>query len=172
MTGDSTMTTRTVRRTGRRGVTLVETALVLSIALFLLFSVYEYGRYVMMQQLMENAAREGARYAVVHTADKTTADVQNQVTTYLCGLQGQIQNYQVSVTGLALQTGPVYTQGTPFSNWTQASPTDGVVVTITGQYTPQLPSLQMLPNVVLPVFGFSSYSVTLQTQAVMYSEGN
>ena len=45
------------RRASRGGTTLVETAMVLSIALFLLFSVYEYGRYVMMMQLLENASR-------------------------------------------------------------------------------------------------------------------
>jgi Flp pilus assembly protein TadG len=160
------------RRAGRRGATLVETAMVLSVALFLLFSVYEWGRYVMMQQLVENAAREGARFAAAHTADMTTADVQNQVTTYMCGLDGQLSGFSVSVTGVALRTGPVYTAGTTFTDWTQASPTDGVVVTITGTYAPQLPSLQYLPGVLLPDYGWSTNSVTLQAQSVMYSEGN
>jgi Flp pilus assembly protein TadG len=161
-----------LRRARRRGTTIVETAMVLSVALFLLFSVYEYGRYVMMQQLMENAAREGARFAAAHTADMTTADVQKQVKTYMCGLDGQLAGYNVTVTGIALRTGAVYTKGTTFSDWTQASPTDGIVVTISGDYTPELPSLQYLPGVLLGDLQMSSSTVKLQAQAVMYSEGN
>jgi Flp pilus assembly protein TadG len=166
------MIASTPRRAGRGGTTLVETAVVLSVAIFLLFSVYEYGRYVMMQQLMENAAREGARFAIAHTGDMTTADVQAQVTTYMCGLDGQLSGYTVSVTGVALRTGPVYTAGTTFSDWTQASPTDGVVVTITGGYTPQLPSLQYLPGVLIGDLKIAPDTVTLRAQSVMYSEGN
>ena len=160
------------RGAGRRGTTLVETAMVLSIALFLLFSVYEYGRYVMMMQLLENASREGARFAAAHTADKTTQDVQNQVTTYLVGLDGQLANYQVSVSGVALQTGPVYTQGTTFSDWTQASPTDGIVVTVQGDYTPNLPTLQYLPNHLVPDLKILPDVITIKSTSVMYSEGN
>src|SRR5262249_25661101 len=143
-----------------------------SVALFLLFSVYEYGRYVMMKQLMENAAREGARFAAAHTADMTTAEVQNQVATYMCGLDGQLSGHSVSVTGLALRDGPVYTAGTTFSDWTQASPTDGVVVTITGTYAPQLPSLQYVAGRLLGDLQMPAGSVNLQVQSVMYSEGN
>jgi len=161
-----------LRTKSRRGVTLVETAMVLSVALFLLFSVYEWGRYIMMQQLVENAAREGARYAVVNTATATTAQVQAQATTYLCGLDSQVQNFQVSVSGVALQTGPVYTQGQTFADWTQASPTDGIIVTVSGTYTPDRPTLQFLPQVLVPGFQGRSNGVTLTATSVMYSEGN
>jgi Flp pilus assembly protein TadG len=163
------------RRSGqgrRRGVAIVETAMVLSVALLLLFSVYEYGRYVMLQQMMENASREGARFAAAHTADMTTADVQNQVNSYMFGLTGQLQNYQVSVSGVALRTGPVYAQGTTFSDWTQASPTDGIVVTVSGDYTPDLPTLQFLPTALIPGLEILPSTVHLQSTSIMYSEGN
>ena len=52
--------------------------MVLSFALFLLFNVYEYGRLVMMQQLVENSAREAARFAIANTSTATSADVTAQ----------------------------------------------------------------------------------------------
>jgi len=164
-----------VKRQGgpsRPAVTIVETAMVLSVAPFLLFNVYEWGRYIMMQQLVENSAREGARFAIANTATGTTAQVQAQATTYLCGLDGQLQNFQVSVSGVALQNGPVYTQGQTFTDWTQASPTDGIVVTVSGTYTPDLPTLLFLPAMLLPEYQNQSNSVTMQSTSVMYSEGN
>jgi Flp pilus assembly protein TadG len=146
--------------------------MVLSIALFLLFSVYEYGRYIMMQQLLENAAREGARFAVAHTADKTTADIQNQATTFMVGLDPQLKNFKVSVSGVALRNGPVYTRGTTFSDWTQASRTDGIVVTVSDDYEPDLPTLQYLPNHLVPDLKILPDVIHLSSTSVMYSEGN
>lgn len=165
------MIVRPFRVRRRSGATLVETAIVLSFALFLLFNVYEYGRLVMMQQLVENSAREAARYAVVNTATGTTANVTAQAQNYMCNLNGQLQNFTVSVSGVALQTGPVYTQGTTFSDWTQAGPTDGIVVTVSGSYTPNLPTILFLSKMI-PGMQFQSNSITLTSTAVMYSEGN
>ena len=44
----------------------METALVLPVALLFLFGIMEYGRFVMTQQVLTNAVREGCRYAVTH----------------------------------------------------------------------------------------------------------
>src|SRR5260370_22959096 len=51
----------------RRGATVVEMAFVLSIALLLLFGILEYARFVFFMHVAQNAAREGARFAVVRT---------------------------------------------------------------------------------------------------------
>src|SRR5262249_47275373 len=64
-------------RASRPAATLVETSVVISIALLFMFGIFEYGRFVMTKHLMENAAREGARWATVHTYDGTTAGVQD-----------------------------------------------------------------------------------------------
>src|SRR5262245_22303160 len=86
--------TRTRNRPGRRpGVTLVETAFVLSIFLLVILGICEYGRFLMTLELLKHAAREGARYASVHTNDATTADVQNRVDQALGGQGGQLQGY-------------------------------------------------------------------------------
>ena len=54
------------RAARRRGMTIVESALVLSVFLMLLFGLFEYCRFLMVLHLTNNAARDGARYAVVN----------------------------------------------------------------------------------------------------------
>ena len=44
----------------------MEFALVFPIFFLILFSIIDFGRYVYYVQILNNAAREGARYAIVH----------------------------------------------------------------------------------------------------------
>jgi Flp pilus assembly protein TadG len=53
---------------GRRGQALVEFALIAPIFFLLVFGLIEFGRAVYTIQILDNAAREGARYAIVHGA--------------------------------------------------------------------------------------------------------
>jgi len=78
----------------RTAAHLVEFAFVCPVFFLFLFGIFEYSRYVMTQQIMTNAAREGARYAVVTTNDASanpTQDVQNWVLNYMAA-----QNVQLS----------------------------------------------------------------------------
>lgn len=50
----------------RTGQAIVEFALVAPIFLLMLFAIIEFGRYIYTVQILNNAAREGARYAIVH----------------------------------------------------------------------------------------------------------
>jgi Flp pilus assembly protein TadG len=68
-------------RRNRRGAAVVEFAVVAPLFITLVFGMIEYGRMVMVQQLIVNAAREGCRKGVLDGA--TTAQVQSTVTTYL-----------------------------------------------------------------------------------------
>lgn len=146
---------------------MVETALVLSTALLLLFGVYEYGRFVMMRQLVENAAREGARFAIAHTNDRTTQDVENEVRYRLAGLDAQLDALAIEITGIVLRdrtdpnTNINYTRGTQLASWDQASPTDGVRVAVRGEFRPLLPTLLRLNS-----------RIPMDVRAVMFSEGN
>ena len=54
------------RRQERRGQALVEFALVAPIFILSLLALIEFGRAVYSIQMLHNAAREGARYAIVH----------------------------------------------------------------------------------------------------------
>jgi Flp pilus assembly protein TadG len=69
-------------RKNRRGAAVVEFAIVAPVFFLLVFGMIEYGRMVMVQQILTNASREGARYAVILDSNDTTA-VQDKVTDYL-----------------------------------------------------------------------------------------
>lgn len=55
---------------GQRGQALIETALTLPIVLVISISIFEFGRALQVWQLLTNAAREGARVAVLPGADE------------------------------------------------------------------------------------------------------
>jgi Flp pilus assembly protein TadG len=146
----------------RRAATIVEAAMVISIVLMFMFGIFEYGRFVMTLQAIENAAREGARYAVVHTNDATTVDVQNRVRDKMAGIETKLDAFQVTVSGIILrpQTSSV-NAGDPLTDWTNASMYDGISVQVTGNFKPVLPSF----------LGMSS-TIPISVKSVMYSEGN
>ncbi len=68
-------------RKNREGAAVVEFAIVAPVFIMLIFGMIEYGRMVMVQQLMTNAVREGARRAVLEGA--TTPAVNTVVKDYL-----------------------------------------------------------------------------------------
>lgn len=70
-------------RRNRRGAAAVEFAVVAPVLFLMVFGMIEYGRAVMVQQVMTNAAREGARSAVLDGA--TATDVETRVVDYLAG---------------------------------------------------------------------------------------
>jgi Flp pilus assembly protein TadG len=76
------MSGRRRRRAGdERGQALIETALTFPLVLLLSISVFEFGRAFQHWQILTNAAREGARVAVLPgTSDE---DVTDRVQTYL-----------------------------------------------------------------------------------------
>jgi Flp pilus assembly protein TadG len=61
------------RTRSSRGQSLVEFALVIPLFLTLLFTVVDFGRVVWANDSLANAAREAARFAIVHGGTKTTA---------------------------------------------------------------------------------------------------
>lgn len=62
---------------GRSGAATVETALVLPVFFMVMLGIVEIGRFFMVSQLMTNAAREGARIAIM--TGSTNADVEATV---------------------------------------------------------------------------------------------
>lgn len=57
-------------RSSQRGATLVEFAIALSIFLVAMFAVIEFGRALWVHNALADAARRGARYAVLHSASE------------------------------------------------------------------------------------------------------
>ncbi len=103
-------------RGNRRGAAVVEFAVVVPVFLTLVFGMIEYGRMVMVQQIITNAAREGARVAILTTA--TTSSVTSTVTTYLSN---------VSITGSTVTVSP--------NPPTSAAAGTGVTVTVSIPYS-------------------------------------
>ena len=68
-------------RKNRRGAAVVEFAIVAPVFFLLVFGMIEYGRLVMVQQVLTNASREGARQAVLDGS--TTSSVTDAVQNYL-----------------------------------------------------------------------------------------
>lgn len=66
-------------RKQRRGAAAVEFAVVAPVFFLLVFGMIEYGRMVMVQQIIVNSAREGCRQAVLDGS--TTSGVQSTVIT-------------------------------------------------------------------------------------------
>lgn len=124
----------------RRGMTTVETAMVLVIAFMFIFGVIEYARLLWFYNTATTAAREGARFASVRTGDgTTTAQVQARVTTVMGGAQSQLVGYTVSV----YNADPV--TGNPASGTWTDTPFGGVIgVRIQGTFRFFLPGLMQL----------------------------
>lgn len=65
----------------RPGVAIVEFAVTFPILLVLILGIWELGRMIQVQQVVNNAAREGARQA--STGARTVSQIQTYVTSYL-----------------------------------------------------------------------------------------
>jgi Flp pilus assembly protein TadG len=68
-------------RRNRQGAAVVEFAIVAPVFFLLVFGMIEYGRMVMVQQVITNASREGARVGVLDGS--TTSSVTTAVNNYL-----------------------------------------------------------------------------------------
>jgi Flp pilus assembly protein TadG len=81
---------RDSRRHGRQdGQSLVEFALVLPIFLLLVFAIFDVGRVVWASDSLANAAREAARYAIVHGKDSGSIATKSDI-------RGVAQGYSIA----------------------------------------------------------------------------
>jgi Flp pilus assembly protein TadG len=103
-------------RLQRKGAAAVEFAVVAPVFVLLVFGMIEYGRMVMVQQVITNASREGARRAILDGVSAN--DVQTTVTTYLTN---------GTVTGATITLDP--------ANPSSASAGQPVTVTVSVPYT-------------------------------------
>lgn len=137
----------------RWGATLVETALVLLPLLMFIFGIFEYGRLLMDWNLLNNAAREGCRYALANNTDPTiSTDVQTVVTNYMAGRAASFSSFTVTVTGTHAGV------STPVNN---LQPGDPITVTVSGTY----PLMNIIP-LVSPLTALS-----LTSSPIMICEG-
>jgi Flp pilus assembly protein TadG len=137
----------------------------------LLFSIIEFGRAIYFIQILNNAAREGARYAIVHGNDSTlptgpppgypvttnrdplASDVKQAVKQAAIGVIGNTGTSSFVVTVCYIQPGPAYTcpdnnaggdMGT--GNNGRTNPPQNVTVTVKYQYQPIISGFVPLPT--------------------------
>ncbi|MBP3959068.1 pilus assembly protein [Gemmata sp. G18] len=185
-----------LRRKHRRGMTVVESALVLSVFMLLLFGMFEYCRFLMVLHISNNAARDGARYAVVNLDKPSTFDdtdytdasgtiylsIQNYTTARMGGMQKNIEGFQVAAyavdqSGLALSppvvrpkaksTAPAGTYPNPFNaSDPYAVPWNTAVFTEKIAVTIDGNYRPLLPTLML-----MPTLISVKTTAIMGSEG-
>ena len=187
------LATRLRRSPRRRGLTIVESTLVLSVFLLLLFGMFEYCRFLMVLHVTNNAAREGARYAVVNMdkpsnfdyvdytdASSVTYDnIQKYTTNRMGGIQTRnIETFRVACfavdpSGLASsppivrpkKSGATYPD--PFNNTDpNRVPWNNAVFTEKIAVT-----IDGTYRPILPTFLFMPSTISVKTTAIMGSEG-
>jgi len=140
-------------RRGRRGTSLVETAIALNVLLLLIFGIYEFSRLLMVRQLLDNAARGAARVACSGTYDRSEAEIKAYARTLLVGQElnqtPTIQVYRCDAQGRNL--GP----------WTDAAFGEGIAVQIDLDFKPLLPGFGILPS-----------TIPMTARSIMRSEGD
>jgi Flp pilus assembly protein TadG len=138
-----------LKNQARRGASVVETALVLICTATLLFGIFEYGRLLMDWNLLNNAAREGCRYALANNTSATVnSDVQTIVTNVMGGETNSFNNFTVTVSG---------THQGASTSVNDLAAGDMITVTVTGTYR----FLNIIPLVSMPLSQTITSSVTM-----------
>jgi hypothetical protein len=152
------MMQQTRRRTPRNATALVEFAVIAVIFVMMFFGIFEYARFVFLLQTADNAAREGARFAVARTGDGTTKQqVIDEVNARMVGRAKELAGYKVEVLNVDPDTGLEVED----SDWNEAKFGSAIEVRISGSYTPILPTLLL-----------ASPSIKVQRSSLMSSEAN
>jgi Flp pilus assembly protein TadG len=138
-----------LRRSGRRGAATVETAVVMLLICMFFFAIFEYGRLLMDWNVLNNAAREGCRYALVNNTDTSiSSKVQTLVTKTMAGRESSFNGFTVSVSGT--HDGAA----TPVNNLV---PGDLITVTVSGEYK----FMNIIPFAPMPKSFSISSSITM-----------
>jgi Flp pilus assembly protein TadG len=138
----------------RRGAALVEFAVVSIVFFMFLFGIVEFAQIVWINSMLDSAAREGARYAAVHTTDGSalTANVRTEVLNRMGGVQARLVGFNpstdITVTAVDAATGnqimsggsPLPPESTAFGQLIQ--------VQISTSYQPLTASLLGLPSTI------------------------
>jgi Flp pilus assembly protein TadG len=139
----------------QRGASMVETAIVVSLFMFMLFGMIEFGRAVYTYHMVDNAARVGSRFAIVHGSSCVHTGTPD---TWPCDAdQTEIQNY-VQQQSVDLGGGPL----TVTVNWPSTGNCNatGCLVQVTATY----PFAFLIPLVSTQTLNMSSTSEMVISQ--------
>jgi Flp pilus assembly protein TadG len=143
---------RSLRRSRRYGATAVETAVVMVPLIMFLMGVFEYGRFLMDRNVLNNAVREGCRYALVNNTDTAiNSKVQDVVNGFMGRELASFGNFTVTVSG---------THAGASTAVNNLVPGDYITVTVSGTYQ----FMNVIPLVPMP-------SITMTSSVTMVCEG-
>ena len=141
-------------------MTIVESAVILIMFFMLLFGIIEAGRFLNQRQVLTNAAREGARFAVLPLSGTNTlpsaAEIQTKVDSYLAASH---------------ITGATTTVKCPLAA-VGCTSTDASMSVVTGSVTTEYTQVTVSKDfavVTIPGF-FKALNITLQGTALMRRE--
>ncbi len=103
------MTLRARLRRSDAGQSLVEFALVMPIVLLMLVGIIEFGRAWNVQQVLTDAAREGARQAVLANPAVTQQSVRGNINAALARAAIDTTTAQITLTGVGAPVGNLVT---------------------------------------------------------------
>jgi Flp pilus assembly protein TadG len=171
-------------RARRKAATAVETAVISLVCFVFMFGLFEFGRVISERQLLDNAARQGVRAAVViptsyQSGTAATTPVMNAV---VAGLA--VQNPTVTLTqNGAKWVGTVTTTDQTLKNititiwsidannnvvaWTSAPFGQNIIIQVDADYPNLFPTMGWLPN-----SGAAPNSVHLTASVMMRGEAN
>ena len=140
------------RWSSEKGVALVEAAITIPLLLLVSAGIFEFGRAYQTWQVITNAAREGARIAVLPSS--TSAAVTQRVRDYM--QQGQLSRW--SSAGITVQNGVTLRVG---------GPPEATRVTVDYPFT--FVVLQPIARLISPSTTLGS-ALTMSAQALMRNE--
>jgi Flp pilus assembly protein TadG len=113
------------------------------------FGVFEYSRLLMDWDLLNNAAREGCRYALANNTNPSiSANVQSTVTNFMAGRTASFSSFTVNVAGTH--------QGVSTAV-NSLAPGDLITVSVSGNYQ----FLNIIPLIRMPTAFTISSSITM-----------
>jgi Flp pilus assembly protein TadG len=160
------MSSTRMRRSRRPGTTMVEMAFIALVCFTFMFAIFEFGRVVMMYQVLTSAARTGLRQAVVTATSyvaPATADAQVRAT-----ITNALSGHQfANPTDPVVQIFQSDSSGNNIGQWTQTPFGNNIVVQIDADYSLLFPTFGFIPKT-----GAATNSVHLSVKCMMRSEAN
>jgi Flp pilus assembly protein TadG len=159
------------RRTrDRHGAAIVEMAFIVPVCLMFMFAIFEYARFVFARQVLENAARSGARVAVVTpTSYITTAQANAQVDAAVTQALANVPLQNATWTAWQADS-----SGNNVGAWTSTPFGQNLVVQVEGDLPLMFPTLGLLWYTGSTQFikGDTPNSIHFKVKVMMRGEAN
>ena len=90
----------------KKGQSMVEFALILPLLILMLIVLFDLGRAVLVYSTLNNAVREGTRYAVVRQGGGNVDDIKGQIRSYYFNMKDVYDNSIITITLAGTPTDP------------------------------------------------------------------